>query len=257
MTRQATLLGRIGLALLPLLLPIRSARAEPPGVLVFAAASLKNALDDAAAGYPAARVTVSYAASGALARQIEAGAPAALFISADEDWMDELAAKGLIDAASRIDLLGNTLVLIAPSSRPVRFEFGHDRDLAALLGDGRLAIGDPQSVPAGHYAENALNALGLWPGVAAHLARAESVRAALALVDRGEAPLGIVYRTDAVADSAVRIVAEFPDGSHTPIRYPAALIAPVAAPARDFLAWLGSPAAAPFFARQGFIVPAR
>jgi molybdate transport system substrate-binding protein len=257
MTLRAALLGRIGLAFLALVLPGLPAWADPPTLLVFAAASLKNALDAAVAAYPAAGVTVSYAASGALARQIEAGAPAALFISADEEWMDELAAKGLIDAASRTDLLGNTLVLIAPSSSPVRFEFGHDRDLAALLGDGRLAIGDPQSVPAGHYAENALTALGLWPGVAAHLARADSVRAALALVDRGEAPLGIVYRTDAMADSAVRIVTGFPDGSHQPIRYPAALIAPAMAPARDFLAWLNSPAAAPFFAREGFIVPAR
>jgi molybdate transport system substrate-binding protein len=257
MIARVALLGRIALALVALLLPVRAGWADPPGVLVFAAASLKNALDDAVAAYPAARVTVSYAASGALARQIEAGAPAALFISADEEWMDELAAKGLIEAGSRTDLLGNTLVLIAPSASPARFEFGRDTDLAPLLGDGRLAMGDPQSVPAGRYAETALNALGLWPNVATRLARADSVRAALALVDHAEAPLGIVYRTDAMADSAVRVVAEFPDDSHKPIRYPAALIAPAAAPARDFLAWLGSPAAARFFARQGFIVPAR
>jgi molybdate transport system substrate-binding protein len=245
------------LVFVALLLSAQPGLAEPPRLLVFAAASLKNALDDAAAAYPAAQVTMSYAASGSLARQIEAGAPAALFISADEDWMDELAAKGLIEADSRTDLLGNTLVLIAPSSSSVRFEFGRDLDLAAILGDGRLALGDPQSVPAGKYAESALTALGLWAGVAPHLARAESVRAALALVDRGEAPLGIVYRTDAEADRAVRIVATFPAGCHRPIRYPAALIKPAENAARDFLAWLESPAAVPFFVKQDFIVPPR
>jgi molybdate transport system substrate-binding protein len=244
-------------AFLGLLLSVQPARAEPPRILVFAAASLKNALDDAAAAYPAAQVTVSYAASGSLARQIEAGAPAALFISADEDWMDELAAKGLIEADSRTDLLGNTLVLVAPSASPARFEFGRDLDLAAILGDGRLALGDPQSVPAGKYAESALTALGLWAGVAQHLARADSVRSALALVDRGEAPLGIVYRTDAAADAAVHIVTTFPAGSHRPIRYPAALIKPAEKSARDFLGWLESADAMPFFIKQGFTVPPR
>ena len=229
-------------------------RADEPPILGFAAASLKNALDDAAAGYPAAKVKVAYAASGPLARQIEAGAPAGLFISADEDWMDELAAKELIEPGSRIDLLGNALVLIAPSASPVHFALGKDGSLAAALGDGRLAIGDPQSVPAGKYAKAALENLGFWAKLEPHLARAESVRAALALVDRGEAPLGIVYQTDAAADTGVRIVDRFPADSHKPITYPAALIKGAGVPARDFLTWLRSPQAAPFFEKQGFTV---
>jgi molybdate transport system substrate-binding protein len=242
------------LALLALAVTIPPVRAEPPAVLVFAAASLKNALDDAAAAYPAAKVTVSYAASGPLARQIEAGAPAALFISADEEWMDEIAAKDFIEPGSRVDLLGNSLVLIAPASSPLHFTLGRAPDLVTALGDGRLAIGDPQSVPAGKYAETALERLGLWAALEPHLARAESVRAALALVDRGETPLGIVYRTDAAADGNVRIVDVFPADSHKPITYPAALIKTAGQPARDFLAWLKSREAAPYFERQGFIV---
>jgi molybdate transport system substrate-binding protein len=232
-----------------------AARAEPPAILVFAAASLKNALDDAATAYAPARVTIAYAASGSLAHQIEAGAPAALFISADEEWMDTLAAEGLIDTGSRIDLLGNDLVLIAPATSAARFTFGRDGDLAQRLGPDRLAIGDPQSVPAGKYAEAALSKLGLWSGVAAHLALADSVRAALALVDRGEAPLGIVYRTDAAADGGVRILDTFPPDSHKPILYPAALVKGADASARAFLAWLHSPQATPYFTRAGFIVP--
>jgi molybdate transport system substrate-binding protein len=249
--------SRLAAAALAVTLFGAAAHAEPPAILVFAAASLKNALDDAAAAYPAAKVTVAYAASGSLAHQIEAGAPAALFISADEEWMDTLAAENLIDTGSRIDLLGNDLVLIAPASSTARFTFGHDGDLAQLLGPDRLAIGDPQSVPAGKYAETALSKLGLWSAVAAHLAPADSVRAALALVDRGEAPLGIVYRTDAAADGAVRILDTFPADSHKPILYPAALIKGTNASARDFLAWLRSPEASPYFIRAGFVVPGR
>jgi molybdate transport system substrate-binding protein len=242
------------LALLALALPIPAVRAEQPTVLVFAAASLKNALDDAVTAYPAAKVTVSYAASGPLARQIESGAPAGLFISADEDWMDELASKAMIEPDSRIDLLGNKLVLVAPTDSKVSFAFGQQGDLVAALGDSRLAIGDPQSVPAGKYAQTALEKLGLWAALEPHLARAESVRAALALVDRGEAPLGIVYQTDAAADTGVRIVDRFPENSHKPITYPAALIKGADPAARDFLAWLKSPKAAPFFEKQGFTV---
>ena len=249
----APLLG-FCLALAIATLCVLPARADPPQILVFAAASLKNALDDAAAGYAPAKVTLSYAASGALAHQIEAGAPAALFISADEEWMDELATKDLIEPGSRLDLLGNALVLIAPAASAARFALGHDSDLAAPLGDSRLAIGDPQSVPAGKYAEEALVKLGLWAGLEPHLARAESVRAALALVDRGEAPLGIVYQTDAAADGKVRIVDRFPADSHKPITYPAALLKGAGAPAKDFLAWLKTPAATGYFDKQGFIV---
>jgi molybdate transport system substrate-binding protein len=248
------MLRRFVLALALLLLATAPALAQTPEILVFAAASLKNALDDAAAAYPAAKVTISYAASGPLARQIEGGAPAALFISADEQWMDELAGKALIEPGSRLDLLGNKLVLIAPISSTVSFAIGKDGDLAKLLGDGRLAIGDPQSVPAGHYAETALTKLGLWPSVEKSLARAESVRAALTLVDREEAPLGIVYQTDAAADPKVRVVDTFPEDSHDPITYPAALIKGAAAPAAAFLTWLKSADAARYFQKQGFTV---
>ena len=248
------MLSRLVFTLLAIAFAALPAQAEQPTLLVFAAASLKNALDDAVASYPAAKVTVSYAASGPLARQIEAGAPAGLFISADEEWMDELAAKELIELGSRIDLLGNALVLVAPKASATHFAFGKDKDLASALGDGRLAIGDPQSVPAGKYAQEALTALGLWAAVEPHLARAESVRAALALVDRGETPLGIVYRTDAAADAGVRIVDHFPESSHKPITYPAALVKGAAPPAREFLAWLASAPAAGYFEKQGFTV---
>ncbi len=242
------------LALVALALPLPAARADQPSVLVFAAASLKNALDDAVAAYPAAKVTVSYAASGPLARQIEAGAPAGIFISADEDWMDELAAKSAIEPESRFDLLGNKLVLIAPADSKASFSFAQKNDLVAGLGDGRLAVGDPQSVPAGKYAQTALENLGFWAKLEPHLARAESVRAALALVDRGEAPLGIVYATDAAADTGVRVLDRFPETSHKPITYPAALVKGADPAARDFLAWLKTPKAAPFFEKQGFTV---
>lgn len=248
------MLRRFVLALALLLFAAAPAWAQKPEILVFAAASLKNALDDAAAAYPAAKVTISYAASGPLARQIETGAPAALFISADEQWMDELAGKALIEPASRVDLLGNKLVLVAPAASKTSFAIGKDSDLAKLLGDGKLAIGDPQSVPAGKYAQDSLTKLGLWPSVEKSLARAESVRAALALVDREEAPLGIVYQTDAAADPKVRVVDIFPEDSHEPITYPAALIKGAAAPAASFLAWLRSAEAAPYFQKQGFIV---
>ena len=240
--------------LVALALPLPAARADQPSVLVFAAASLKNALDDAIASYPAAKVTVSYAASGPLARQIESGAPAGIFISADEDWMDELATKAMIEPESRFDLLGNKLVLIAPADSKTSFSFAQKSDLVAALGDGRLAIGDPQSVPAGKYAQAALENLGFWAKREPHLARAESVRAALALVDRGEAPLGIVYQTDATADTGVRVLDRFPKSSHKPVTYPAALVKGADPAARDFLAWLKSPKAAPFFEKQGFTV---
>jgi molybdate transport system substrate-binding protein len=242
------------LALLALALPLPAARADQPSVLVFAAASLKNALDDAVAAYPAAEVTVSYAASGPLARQIESGAPAGIFISADEDWMDELATKAAIEPESRFDLLGNKLVLIAPTDSKISFSFAQKNDLVAALGDGRLAVGDPQSVPAGKYAQTALENLGFWAKLEPHLARAESVRAALALVDRGEAPLGIVYQTDAAADTGVRVLDRFPESSHKPVTYPAALVKGADPAARDFLAWLKTPKAAAFFEKQGFTV---
>ena len=223
---------------------------------MFAAASLKDALDDAIAAYWRAsgrEVKASYAASPTLAKQIEQGAPADLFVSADLDWMDYLDGKGLINRATRGDLLRNSLVLIAPKdSRVGEVTVGPGLDLAGLLGGGRLAVADVGSVPAGKYAKAALASLGVWQGVEGRLAQAENVRAALALVSRGEAPLGIVYRTDAVSDRRVRVVGTFPAGSHPPIVYPAALTATARPGAGAFLAFLRGPEAAAAFARQGF-----
>lgn len=229
-------------------------------VLVFAAASLKNALDEIAAGFgreTGGKVRVAYAASSALARQIEQGAPADLFLSADLDWMDYLDQRGLIAKASRRNLLGNRLVLVAPkASGPGEVRIAQKLDLAELLGGGRLAIADLRAVPAGKYGKAALEKLGAWCGVEDRLAQAENVRAALALVSRGEVPLGIVYRSDAAADPKVRIVGVFPEDAHPPIIYPAALIAAGAGntAAAAFLAYLRGPAARAAFARQGFTV---
>ena len=193
------------LALLVGLTLVGSAEAQEKGVLVFAAASLKNALDEAIATYAqesGKEVKASYAASSALAKQIQQGAPADLFFSADLDWMDYLAGKGLIKDDTRTNLLRNRIVLIAPRDSTVgQLRVGPGLDLASALGaDGRLAMADVSAVPAGKYGKAALEKLGAWPGVQGRLAQAENVRAALALVSRGEAPLGIVYQTDAAAD---------------------------------------------------------
>jgi molybdate transport system substrate-binding protein len=227
-------------------------------VLVFAAASLKNALDEIAAGLgreTGDKVTVAYAASSALARQIEQGAPADLFVSADLDWMDYLEQRGLIAKASRRNLLGNRLVLIAPKESGLgEVRIAPGLDLAGLLNGGRLAMADVRAVPAGKYGKAALEKLGAWRGVESRLAQAENVRAALALVSRGEAPLGIVYRTDAAADPRVRIVGVFPEDAHPPIIYPVALTATGAGKtaAAAFLAHLRGSAAKAAFERQGF-----
>ncbi len=233
------------------------ARAADQAVLVFAAASLKNALDDAIAAYreqTGAKVTASYAASSALAKQIEQGAPAQLFISADLAWMDYLAEHQLIDEATRRNLLGNSLVLVAGSGGTQgEVEIGQGFDLAALLGDGRLAVGEVHSVPAGKYAKAALESIGSWAGVEDKLAQAENVRAALALVARGEAPLGIVYETDAASDPTVRIVGTFPADSHPPIIYPMAATKEGASDAAlAFLGFLGSSSARTAFEQHGF-----
>jgi molybdate transport system substrate-binding protein len=235
------------------------AMAADGDVLVFAAASLKNALDAIMTAYArekGGRVTASYAASSALAKQLEQGAPAQLFVSADLDWMDYAEQRGLIAKESRGNLLGNSLVLIAgrdAATGEVALQPG--LDLAPLLGEGRLAVGDVKAVPAGKYAKAALEKLGAWPGVEGRLAQAENVRAALAFVSRGEAPLGVVYRTDAAADPNVRIVGTFPKDSHPPIVYPAALTANAGAPAAAFLAYLRtSPTARAAFQQQGFTV---
>jgi molybdate transport system substrate-binding protein len=187
--------------------------AQTTDPVVFAAASLKNALDAIADDWrreTGKHATISYAASSTLAKQIENGAPADLFISADRDWMDYLAQRKLIDAKSRVDLLGNRLVLIAPKDNKTDLVIRPGFDLAAALGDSRLAMADPAAVPAGLYGKAALETLGVWSSVAKRVAAAENVRAALLLVARGEAPLGIVYQTDAAAEPGVRVVATFP-----------------------------------------------
>lgn len=231
---------------------------DDAGLTVFAAASLKESLDAAASAYQkqaGVPVRVSYAASSALARQIEQGAPADVFFSADLEWMDYLQQRGKLDATTRRNLLGNQLVLVAPKASKVRVELKRPATFLAALGDGRLAVGQTQTVPAGKYAKASLESLSLWNGVKARLAESESVRAALMLVARGEAPLGIVYASDAKAEPAVRVVATFPEESHPPIIYPvAALRSPRSAQATQFVQWLASPAADAIFTRRGFAV---
>jgi molybdate transport system substrate-binding protein len=225
-------------------------------VTVFAAASLKEAMD--AQGKDFERVTgnkviVSYGASNALAKQIEAAAPADLFISADLDWMDYVAQRGLVAPNARFDLLRNTLVLIAPSSSNAALKIGPGFGLAAALGTEKLAMANPDSVPAGKYGKAALEKLGVWTSVEAKVARAENVRAALALVSRGEAPFGIVYRTDALADKGVKVVDAFPPGSYPEIVYPAAVLASSkSASARALLAYLRSAPAGVIWEKYGF-----
>jgi molybdate transport system substrate-binding protein len=227
-------------------------------VTVFAAASLKNALDDVSAAWTietGRTATISYAASSALAKQIEEGAPADLYISADLDWMAYLSERNLIRKDSEVRLLGNRIVLIAPADSTARAEIAPGLDLAALLGDGRLAMANVDAVPAGRYGKAALQWLGAWDGVAEKLAQAENVRAALALVAIGEAPLGIVYATDAAADPSVKIIGTFPEDSHPPIVYPAAVTADAKSPdAAAYLAYLQSEKAAGLFEAQGFTV---
>ena len=230
-------------------------RAQSSDVLIFAAASLKNVIDDLAAPCQAATgvsYKTSYAASSTLAKQIGEGAPAEIFISADLEWMDDVAKRHLIQNDSRVNLLGNDLVLIAPKASTISLKIARDFGLAAALGDGRLALGDPAAVPAGLYAKAALTSLGVWDRVSTRLAPSENVRAALLLVSRAEAPLGIVYRSDALADPAVRIVDVFPESSHPPIVYPAALTTRASAAARKVFDYLRGPAARPVFEKQGF-----
>jgi molybdate transport system substrate-binding protein len=233
--------------------------AEPAKPLtVFAAASLKESLDEAARAYEkqtGTLVRVSYAASSALARQIEQGAPADVFFSADLEWMDYLQQRQRIDPASRRNLLGNQLVLVAPKNSRAQVDLQTPASLPAALGDRRLAVGETRSVPAGKYARAALESLRAWDGVKSKLAESESVRAALMLVARGETPLGIVYLSDAKAEPGVRVVAVFPDASHPPIVYPVASLRTSRHPqAEAFVRWLSSPAARDIFQRRGFTV---
>ena len=224
-------------------------------ITVFGAASLTDVLQDLGDTFTkdtSIPVRFSFASSSALARQIENGAPADLFFSADLQWMDYLQARALIRPATRVDMVGNQLILVAPVDSKVTLKIEPHFPLAAALGKGRLATGDPDSVPAGRYAKEALIALGVWDSVSARLVRADSVRAALAFVDRGETPLGIVYATDALADKKVRFIDAFPADSHEPIIYPAALTNVANADAAKFLAYMRGPAGDLAFKRYGF-----
>jgi molybdate transport system substrate-binding protein len=225
-------------------------------IVVFAAASLKNALDTVNAEFTSqtgTSVSASYAASSTLMKQIENGAPAEVFVSADEDWMNYGTERDLITKDSRVDLLGNELVLITPAKSPIgTVTIGPNFDLAALVGDDRIVTADVRSVPAGKYAKAALEKLGLWQSVAPKLAMAENVRAALTLVARGEAVLGIVYLTDAKVEPRVKVIGTFPDDSHPPIVYPAALTLAAQAEAERYLAFLRSALARGIFESYGF-----
>jgi molybdate transport system substrate-binding protein len=239
-----------------LLLFASSAAAQQRGPLVLAAASLQESLSAAADDWAAQghlRPVISFAASSDLARQVLAGAPADMFISADEEWMDAVAAKGLLRRGTRSSFLTNRLVLIAPVASRVHLTITSGFPLAQALGMGRLAMADPDAVPAGRYGRQALTRLGVWPAVQSRIAPAQNVRAALALVDRGEVPLGIVYATDALADRRVRVVGVFPPSSHAPIIYPMALL--TAATNRDadaFRRFLVSGEGTAIFRRFGF-----
>jgi molybdate transport system substrate-binding protein len=230
--------------------------AQPGSITIFAAASLKNAIDDINATFTKAtgsRTVASYAASSALMKQIEQGAPADLFVSADLDWMDYGTHRKLIQNTTRVNLLGNRLVLIAPKDSGINnVSLGPGLDLSALAGRRRIVVGDIRSVPAGKYAKEALEKLGLWSSVEKKLAMTENVRAALTLVARGEAPLGIVYETDAKVEPNVKVIGVFPPDSHAPIIYPAALIANAKPEAAQYLAFLRSAAARVIFESYGF-----
>ena len=238
-----------------LLLALAPLPALAADVTVFGAASLADALKEIAADYQkqsGKQVAVSPAASSVLARQIEASGGADVFISADLDWMDYLDNKNLIQHDTRENLLGNKLVLVAGKDVSTNITIAPHFDLLGALKGGRLAMADPDSVPAGKYGRTALISLGAWNGVVNHVVNAENVRVALAYVARGEAPLGIVYETDAKADSNVKIVGVFPESSHQPILYPAALVKDAKPEARTFLAYLASPAARAVFEKDGF-----
>ncbi|MGH8209559.1 MAG: molybdate ABC transporter substrate-binding protein [Steroidobacteraceae bacterium] len=240
--------------------PAASAASEIKTVLVFGAASLADVLDElgraftghALAEHRHVQVISALAASSTLAKQIEAGAPADVFFSADLEWMDYLEQRKLLRPGSRREVVLNRLVLIAPTDSKVSVKIAPGFDLLEALGDGKLATGDPDSVPVGKYAHAALEKLGAWDRISSRIVRTENVRAALAFVARGEAPLGIVYRTDALAEKRVRIVDVFPEDSHPPITYPIALTARASPEAQRFVAFVTSDAAEPIFRKYGF-----
>ena len=241
------------IALIVALCAIVPSHAAPP--LVLAAASLQESLNAAADAWAARRherPILSFASSSALAKQIDAGAPADIFISADEPWMDDVARHGLVKPGTRTSFLGNRLVLVAPTAKPVAIRPGFP--LAGLLGDGKLAMGEVSSVPAGKYGKEALARLGIWDAVSGKVAGADSVRSALALVERGEAPYGIVYATDALAAKTVKVVGVFPENSHAPITYPVAVLTASTSPETEaFRRFLISGAGKAIFRRYGFI----
>lgn len=251
-------LGLVAALVLAASLPHAPARAQSSDLVVFAAASLKNALDDINAQWKketGKEARISYAASSALAKQLENGAPAQMFISADIPWMDYVEKKNLIKADTRSNLLGNRIVLIAPAGKAKAIDIKPGFDLAKIVGDGRLAMANVDAVPAGKYGKAALEKLGAWDSVSAKVAQADNVRAALLLVSRGEAPAGIVYQTDAAADPKVKIIGTFPENTHPPIIYPIALTASATSPdAAAFLAYIRSAKAKPLFEAQGFSV---
>jgi molybdate transport system substrate-binding protein len=238
-----------------LAVPASARQPQRTPLLVFAAASLTDVLGDLSRSYEqqgGVPVKLSFAASSMLARQIEAGGRADVFISADQEWMDYLQQRSLIEKSSRRDLAANRLVLIAPANSRVALEIGPGFPLLAALDRGRLSTGDPDTVPVGRYARAALLSLGVWEQIQDRVVRADNVRSAMMFVARGEAPLGIVYTTDALADSQVRIVDTFPENTHAPIRYPGATIRGARAEAIAYLDYLASPAVRDTWRRFGF-----
>ncbi len=241
-------------ALLLALLPLA---AQAASLTVFAAASLTDALGDVGKAYKAKSgddVVFSFASSSVLAKQIEASGGADLFMSADTDWMDYLDKKSLLSPGTRKNLLGNHLVLIAPVAEKPSIKIAPKFDLVGALHGGKLSLADPASVPAGKYAKASLTALGVWDSIAPSVVPAENVRVALAYVSRGEAPLGIVYTTDAMSDKGVAVVGTFPDDSHPAIVYPAALLKDAKPEAKAFLAFLSGPQAKAIFQKAGFTI---
>jgi molybdate transport system substrate-binding protein len=235
-----------------------SAPALAADVTVFAAASLTDALTEISKSYQLKTdhvAAISFAASSVLARQIEGSEGADVFVSADPDWMDYLQKRGLIQSDTRRNLLGSHLVLIAPADSKLPLRIAPHFNIAGALGSGRLSVADPDSVPAGKYAKASLTALGVWDSVATHLAPAENVRVALAYVAHGEAPLGIVYTTDAIAEPRVRVIGKFPDNIHPPIVYPVALTKEAKPLAHEFLDYLEGPEARAIFQKKGFAIP--
>ncbi len=242
--------------LLLLSMPITAAEVEKHSIVVFAAASLTNVLQELGDRFTkesSIPIKFSFAGSSALAKQIENGAAADVFFSADIEWMDYLQTRKMIQIATRHDVFGNQLVLVAPADSKIELRIGPLFPLAVTLGKGRLATGDPDSVPVGRYAREALTKLGVWHAVENRLVRAENVRSALAFVDRGEAPLGIVYETDALIDKQVRVVDVFPNDSHSPITYPIALTTVAKAAAAKFLDYVRGPVGDAVFKKYGFI----